>query len=171
MRQAVLIRDERQGDEDAIHALTLKAFAPMPFSNGSEAPILRALRRSGELALSLVADLDGEIVGHVAFSPTTIDGAHNRWFGLGPVSVDPAHQRRGIGRRLIETGLTTLKQRGAAGCALIGNPAIYIRLGFESDGRLTYETLDPRLVQRIVFSGPPPTGELKFAAAFAPGNH
>ncbi len=56
-----------------------------------------------------------------------------------------------------------LRQRGATGVALIGNPDIYSRFGFESDGKLTYKQLEPRLVQRILFSGDPPKGELQFA--------
>lgn len=166
------IRAELPADEQAINALTVKAFAPMSFSDGSEAPIIRALRRSGELSLSLVAlAKEGEIVGHVAFSPVTINDLHNEWFGLGPISVDPAVQRAGIGRALVHTGLGILRERGASGCALIGNPAIYSRYGFESDGSLTHGDLPASIVQRVVFSGPAPTGELKFASAFEVGNH
>jgi len=163
----MLIRNERPEDDEAIHALTLKAFAPMSFSNGSEAPIVRELRRSGDLTVSLVAELDGEIVGHIAFSPVTIEGVHDSWFGLGPIAVEPAQQRGGIGKALILAGLAELRERGAAGCALIGNPAIYGRVGFDSDGLLTYEGIESRSVQRIVFSGAPPRGELRFASAFA----
>lgn len=166
------IRAELPADEQAIHVLTAKAFAPMSFSDGSEAPILRALRRSGELSLSLVALAEeGEIVGHVAFSPVTINDLHNGWFGLGPISVDPAVQRAGIGRALVQSGLTILRERGASGCALIGNPAIYSRYGFESDGLLTHGDLPVRIVQRVVLSGPAPKGELRFAPSFGVGNH
>jgi putative acetyltransferase len=166
------IRAELPADEQAIHVLTVKAFAPMSFSDGSEAPILRALRRSGELSLSLVALAEeGEIVGHVAFSPVTINDLHNGWFGLGPISVDPAVQRAGIGRALVQSGLTILREREASGCALIGNPAIYSGYGFESDGLLTHGDLPVRIVQRVVFSGPAPKGELRFASSFEVGNH
>lgn len=166
------IRAELPADEQAINALTVKAFAPMSFSDGSEAPIIRALRRSGELSLSLVAlAKEGEIVGHVAFSPVTINGLHNEWFGLGPISVDPAVQRAGIGRALVQSGLGILRERGASGCALIGNPAIYSRYGFESDGLLTHGDLPADIVQRVVFAGPAPTGDLKFASSFEVGNH
>lgn len=160
------IRTEQPADDAAIHELTFAAFEPMPFSSGTEAPIIRALRRSGDLTLSLVADEDGEIVGHVAFSPVTIDGVHTGWFGLGPISVRADRQRQGIGRALIARGLELLRERDAAGVALIGNPDIYGRVGFESDGLLAYGNLDRRLVQRLVLSGPPPRGELKFAPGF-----
>lgn len=162
----MLIRPERPGDEDAIHDLTVMAFQPMLFSDGSEAPIIRALRSSGDLTLSLVAEEDGTIVGHVAFSPVTIDGVHGGWFGLGPISVKPERQRRGIGTALIREGLEWLKSHGAAGCALIGNPDVYRGSGFESDGLLSYGDLDRRYVQRIVFSGPAPRGILQFSPAF-----
>lgn len=160
------IRGERPADDLAIHELTRVAFEPMPFSSGTEAPIIRALRASGDLTLSLVAEDDGVIVGHIAFSPVTIDGVHAGWFGLGPISVRADRQRQGIGKALIARGLELLRQQGAAGVALIGNPEIYGRSGFESDGLLAYGDLDRRLVQRLVLSGPPPRGELRFAAGF-----
>ena len=83
----VLIRPERPDDVDAIDRLTVDAFEPQSFSDGSEAPIIRSLRASGDLTLSLVAEDEGDVVGHVAFSPVTIDGSHDGWFGLGPISV------------------------------------------------------------------------------------
>jgi putative acetyltransferase len=160
------IRPERAGDEDAIHELTRVAFATMPYSDGSEPAIIRALRASGNLTLSLVAEEHGEIIGHVAFSPIAVDGVHGGWFGLGPISVKPERQRQGIGRALIARGLQQLKDSGASGCALLGDPAVYRGSGFESDGRLFYEDVDPRFVQRIAFHGSPPEGVLTFAEAF-----
>lgn len=163
----MIIRREQPSDVAAIDALTSRAFAPMAFSSGTEAAIIMALREAGDLALSLVAEDQSRIIGHVAFSPITIgetDG--DGWFGLGPISVEPSRQRSGIGRALVQAGLDALLQDGANGVALIGNPAIYRRYGFESDGRLTYKDLATRLVQRIVFAGAPPVGELRFAHAF-----
>jgi putative acetyltransferase len=168
----LLIRPECPEDENAVHVLTVQAFLPMLFSDGSEAPILWALRQSGELSLSLIAVAgDDRIVGHVAFSPVTIGGLHNGWFGLGPISVEPKLQRAGIGRALVACGIAELKERGAAGCALIGNPAIYSRFGFQSDGHLTYGDVPSDIVQRMVFSGPSPKGELKFASSFDTRNY
>lgn len=162
----LLIRTERPGDEDAIHSLTLAAFEAMAFSDGSEASIIRSLRKSGDLALSLVAEENGTIIGHVAFSPVTIDAIHNDWFGLGPISVLPDRQRQGIGKALILKGLDVLKVRGARGCALIGYPEVYAPVGFESDGLLSYGKVDSSYIQRIVLSGPAPSGELRFSPAF-----
>lgn len=160
------IRNENTDDADAIYQLTLAAFEPMWFSDASEAPLVGQLRDAGDLTISLVAEIDGEIVGHIAFSPVTIDGTHDGWFGLGPVSVRPDLQKQGIGRALVERGLNMLRERDATGCALTGNPDIYSRLGFESDGKLFHGALDTQFVQRIVFSGEAPAGELKFAPAF-----
>jgi putative acetyltransferase len=161
----MLIREETYGDIDAIHALTQAAFAPMHFSDKTEGAALKALRARGELTISLVAEEAGSIVGHVAFSPVAIDGVHGGWYGLGPISVRPGRQRRGVGKALIARGLDMLRERGAKGCALIGNPQIYSRAGFASDGRLFYRDLRPEYVQRIVFHGLAPTGTLRFASA------
>ncbi|WP_454851405.1 GNAT family N-acetyltransferase [Rhizobium binxianense] len=162
----MFIRFETAADADAIHALTYAAFEPMPFSDNTEAQIIRDLRAAGDLTISLVAEEGDEIIGHVAFSPVTIDGVHNGWFGLGPISVRSDRQRQGVGKSLILKGLELLKERGASGCALIGNPDIYSRAGFGNDGGLRYGDLDARFVQRIVFKGQPPSGMLKFAPAF-----
>ena len=162
----MLIRPEQSGEEQAIHDLTQTAFARMPYSDGTEGPIIDALRKDGDLTLSLVAVEGDRIVGHIAFSPVAINGVHDGWFGLGPISVLPELQRRGIGKALIAPGLDWLRQRGAAGCALIGDPAYYSRVGFISNGALQYGDLDRSLVQFIVFHGSEPRGSLKFAPGF-----
>ncbi|MBX5219850.1 N-acetyltransferase [Rhizobium sp. NLR9b] len=162
----MLIRYETPADIDAIHDLTSIAFAAMPYSEGIEAEIIQRLRASGDLTISLVLEEKGEILGHVAFSPVAINGAHRGWFGLGPISVKPGRQRQGIGKALIAKGLALLEEMGASGCALIGNPDVYRGAGFSSDGKLSYHDLDKRLVQRIVLRGPAPSGTLRFAPAF-----
>lgn len=78
----MLIRGERPSDESVIHDLTVRAFKPMSYSDGTEASIIRLLRQSGQLTLSIVAEDHGTIIGHAAFSPVTIDGVHGGWFGL-----------------------------------------------------------------------------------------
>jgi putative acetyltransferase len=165
-----VIRPERPDDADAIHDLIVIAFEPMPFSEGTEAPIVRALRAGGELAVSLVDEEGDEIIGHVAFSPVTIGGADVGWYGLGPISVRPDRQRQGIGSRLGAAGRDELRSRGARGgargCALIGNPAVYGPMGFVSDEALTYRGLGGGLVQRLLLDGESVHGELRFADAF-----
>lgn len=167
----MLIRPERPDEDDAIDRLTTAAFEPQWFSDGSEASIIRTLRAAGDLTLSLVAEDDGDIVGHAAFSPVTIDGSHDGWFGLGPISVRLDRQRQGIGRALVAEGLQRLRERGARGCALIGNPEIYGRMGFTGDGLLSHLDLDRAVVQQVTFSGPSPRGELRFAPAFDVTEH
>ncbi|MBW8282722.1 MAG: GNAT family N-acetyltransferase, partial [Rhizobium sp.] len=109
------IRPESAGDEAAIGALTAAAFDGHPYSDGSEPLIIERLRRLDMLALSLVAEDEGEIVGHVAFSPVTLSGGEGGWYGLGPISVAPGRQRGGIGSTLIKTGLAKLEAQGASG--------------------------------------------------------
>lgn len=161
------IRDEIPNDRNAIFALTKAAFAPMPYSDGSEPAIIDGLRDDGDLALSLVATEAGLIVGHIAFSPVTIDGVDNHWFGLGPVSVAVAEQGRGVGGNLIREGLARLKSLGANGCVLVGNPAYYCRFGFRSDGEIMYEGMPSEYVQWLSFDGTSPKGRLKYSPAFS----
>lgn len=163
---AMILRDETPDDAAAIRALTTLAFRDAPHASGTEAAIVDALRAAGALTLSLVATEGGAVVGHVAFSPLVIDSAPQGWFGLGPISVHPGHQGRGIGRALIEAGLARLRAAGAAGCALLGDPALYARCGFRNDPALSYGDVPPPWFQRLVFHGPAPKGQARFHPAF-----
>ena len=125
------IRAECDDDIEAIEGVTRSAFLGQPHSRQNEHQIVRALREAGALSLSLVAVLAGEVVGHVAFSPVTLSGSRGAWFGLGPVSVAPACQRRGIGAALVRSGLRRLAEQGAAGCVVQGDPAYYGRFDFQ----------------------------------------
>ena len=129
---APIIRDEQPDDHAAIHGLTQRAFAPMPFAAGDEQDLIDALRDAGGLSLSLVAILDGKLVGHIAFSPATTEDRRSGWYGLGPVSVDPGLQKLGIGSALINAGIQRLAAVGASGFILTGNPTYYSRFGFRS---------------------------------------
>ena len=160
------IRPERPGDEDAIHALTARACETIPFTSGTHRAFIGGLRGSGNVALSLGAEQDGRVVGHIAFSPVRIGDVSSGWFGLGPISVLPELQKRGIGKLLIREGLDRLKERNAKGCALIGDPDVYRSSGFTSDGALVYEGVDAKYVQWIAFSAEKPSGHLTFARAF-----
>jgi putative acetyltransferase len=163
---AIQIRPERPGDDPTIRAVTRAAFEDAPHSSGTEAAIVEALREAGALAVSLVAVAD-EIVGHVAFSPVTVNGTPCCWFSLGPLAVRPDRQRLGIGRRLVCEGLEQLRERGAAGCVVLGDPAYYGRFGFASDPGLRFGDVPPRYFQRLVFSGVTPRGEVAYHPAFA----
>lgn len=135
------IRPEQIGDADAITAVTRAAFQDHPHSDQTEHLIVAALRAAGALALSLVAEVDGQVVGHIAFSPVTIADGSPGWYGLGPISVLPGQQKLGIGTRLIETGLDLLRADQAQGCVVAGDPAYYQRFGFRHSDALTYPDL------------------------------
>lgn len=163
----VAVRPERAGEEAAVCALTTAAFAGKPYSDGSEAAIVERLRADGDLALSLVAEsASGEIVGHAAFSPVTIEDAKGGWFGLGPVSVVPIRQRAGIGSMLIRAGLERLRDQTAQGVVVLGNPAYYRRFGFAHDPALRYPGPPPEYFQALSFGGHTPQGEVRYAPAF-----
>ncbi len=160
------IRLERPEDAATIHALTDTAFKGRPFSDGAEAQVIEALRAAGALTLSLVATQGGEIVGHVAFSPVTINDEACGWYGLGPVSVWPDRQRSGIGQALIREGLRRLQTMGAGGCVLLGDPAYYARFGFENDPNLRNVGAPPWAFQCLTLNGPRPRGEVSFHPGF-----
>ncbi len=161
------IRPESADDAQAIRQITEAAFKLNSHSVGTEGAIIDALRKAGALTLSLVAVVGNETVGHIAFSPVTIEGEHGNWFGLGPVSVEPGHHRQGIGSALIREGLARLKQAGANGCLLIGYPEYYRRFGFENDTAMRYEGVPAEYFMRLSFNGVVPTGRVAFHEGFS----
>jgi putative acetyltransferase len=160
------IRDEATGDEGTIRSITTAAFVTVPYSQGTEAAIIDALRRDEALTVSLVALDEGEIVGHIAFSPATIDGEQRGWFGVGPLSVRPDRQNRGIGGSLVRAGLERLRALGAKGCVLVGEPNYYSRFGFKTDARLTLDGVPPQYFQALSFGGELPSGSVSFHPGF-----
>jgi len=163
---SINIRTEQAADTGAIHRLTQLAFEPKAFSDGTEADVIDRLRANGDLTLSLVALVNAEIVGHVAFSPITIGEFTDNWYGLGPVSVHPDHQYNGIGSALISEGLKILQNQNAEGCALIGDPKYYSRFGFVSNGEVSYSDVPSHIVQWLSFGEQTPAGALIFNTAF-----
>ena len=162
----IRIRNETAADRAVIHAVTEAAFRHEPHSDQREATIVDALRDAGALSISLVAEHDNEVIGHVAASPVTIDGRVGDWFGLGPVSVLPAWQRRGIGRRLVEALLEALRARGAGGCVVLGDPAYYGRFGFLTTPDLQLPDVPPEYFQSLHLSGSLPSGTVTYHAGF-----
>jgi len=160
-----LIRSEAPSDAARIGEVTASAFAASEHGDSGEAGIVERLRQAGDLATSLVAEAGG-IVGHVAFSPVRISDGSRGWYGLGPVSVVPEWQRRGVGSALIRAGLALLVERAAGGCVVLGNPDYYGRFGFVHDPLLTYPGPPARLFQRLVLNGPPPCGVVAYAPGF-----
>lgn len=162
----ILLRPERPDDADAIRALTETAFRTAPHADGTEHVIIDRLRTAGALTLSLVVEADGVIVGHVAFSPVTVSDGSAGWYGLGPISVDPARQGEGIGGRLIGEGLQRLKALGATGCVLLGDPAYYTRFGFATDPKLVLDGVPPEYFMRVAFSPVYGEGTVSYHPAF-----
>jgi|SRR5436190_15235941 len=119
------IRHERNVDADAIRAVTAAAFPTQ-----AEAALVDALRRQHAAVVSLVAEDGGQVVGHVLFSPVTLDGSDQGMLGLAPMAVSPARQRQGIGSELVRAGLDATRICGAAGVVVVGHPAFYPRFGF-----------------------------------------
>jgi putative acetyltransferase len=160
------IRDERPEDADTIFNITEVAFRDMPHSDGDEQHLVNALRADGALTLSLVAELEGAAVGHIAFSAVTINGDAGHWYGLGPVSVLPELHNQGIGSALIREGLTRLEALGAEGCVLLGHADYYPRFGFVADPELTYgDRVTPNFM-RLVIKGDAPKGKVAYHPAF-----
>ncbi len=163
----MMIRSETPADYQSIREIHIAAFANHPFSQQTEHRIVDALRADNALVVSLVAEVDGIVRGHIAFSSVMIDGETDAWFALGPVAVDPAYQGTGIGRRLIETGLAQLRDQGAHGCLLVGDPAYYERFGFRHNPALTFAGIPPEYLLCLPFGESTPSGEVSHHAAFS----
>jgi putative acetyltransferase len=161
-----LIRAEQPADIEAIWQITELAFRTLAISQHTEQFIIRDLRRSGALTISLVAELDGRIVGHIAFSKATFSDGSQNWYMLGPVSVTPELHRQGIGSALINTGLDKLKALKAQGCVLVGDPGYYIRFGFRSDPRCTMDGVPQEFVQILPLGKRVPKGSVTHHEAF-----
>jgi putative acetyltransferase len=128
----VTIRPERASDIEAIRAVNVAAFG-RPGHPADEAGMVDALRANGKAVLSLVAEVDGVVVGHVMFSPVTFETASPALpaVGLGPVGVRPERQGRGIGSALVRAGLDECRRLGYGSVFLVGWPAYYNRFGFQ----------------------------------------
>jgi len=167
----ILIREETEQDIEIITKVTLAAFKSMAVSNQTEHLIINALRSANALTLSLVAEGEGEVVGHIAFSPVTISDGTADWYGLGPVSVLPRYQRMGIGAALITEGLLRLQSLGAQGCCLVGHPEYYPRFGFRNVPQLTLEGVPPEVFFALSFDGEFPKGRVEFHKSFLMDHH
>ncbi len=162
----MIIREETVADFEAITEVTIVAFTDHPISNNTEQFIIKALREADALTLSLVAEIDGRIVGHIAFSPIMISDSTEDWYGLGPVSVLPEYQRRGIGTSLINRGLSSLKELGGQGCALVGDPNYYKRFGFRNYPELVHEGIPQEVFLALPFNTNVPQGIVVFHEGF-----
>ncbi len=166
MMDQVLIRSETNADVGAIAEVTVAAFKTLAISNHTEQFIVTALRASQALTVSLVAEVDGRVVGHIAFSPLTVSDGSLNWYGLGPVSVLPEFQRQGIGGALIREGISRLKALGARGCCLVGHPEYYRRFGFQNVRGLGHEGVPDEVFFTLSLDGTIPQGTVEFHAGF-----
>lgn len=167
MRPNIVIREESQNDIQAIHAVTRLAFLEETHSSHTEHYIVNALRNCGVLYISLVAELQNQIVGHVAISPVTVSDGSLDWFGLGPISVLPEQQGQRIGSLLMQNALAELQQRGAAGCVLLGNPNYYGRFGFAARDDLVLPDVPPQYFQALAFNGTYACGTVDYHSGFS----
>jgi putative acetyltransferase len=163
----MIIRNEIESDVEAISDVTKAAFKNHPYSKQTEQFIVDALRAANALTISLVAEVGGTVVGHIAFSPVTIsDGSHD-WYGLGPISVLPEYQKQGIGKSLIHEGLSLLKALGAKGCILVGDPEYYERFGFRSPPELIHVGVPQENLLALPFGKNKPQGVVVFHQGFS----
>ncbi len=162
----IIIRPESSSDVEAVSAVNRLAFAVHPYSHQTEHLIVDALREAGALSVSLVAVLDGVVVGHVAFSPGLVGDAVTGWYVLGPLAVLPDYQGRGIGSLLVEAGLERLKARDARGCVLVGEAGYYSRFGFCTFPGLVYAGVPGEHVLGLPLGADAPSGEIRAHEAF-----
>lgn len=162
----IRIRSEEPIDQRAIYDVTKRAFAPMPFAAGDEQDLIDVLRDAGALSLSRVAVQHGQVVGHIALSPVTHESGQEGWFGLGPICVEPALQRAGIGGALIADAKAWMKARKARGCILVGDTNYYRRHGFVPSPAHTPEKEPPEYFMVLPLDGAIPAGRFSFHPAF-----
>lgn len=166
----MLIKDEQPNDSNRITNIQYAAFKghPMhaPGAEPTEHIIVERLRASKALALSLLAEEGGEAVGHIAISPATIGNSTSGWYLLGPVGVVPAHQGHGIGSCLIRETLQRMKDKGAEGIVLVGEPKFYNQFGFKNVPTITYSGVPDQYVLALSFTDNEPEGEIVAHDAF-----
>ncbi|MCG9491211.1 N-acetyltransferase [Acinetobacter pittii] len=162
----IIVRDEEITDIEAIEKLTKAAFQNAEHTSHTEHFIVNSLRTHGQLTISLVAIEDGPIIGHVAISPVEMSSGEIGWYGLGPISVHPDKQGCGIGSLLMNKSLQKLKQLGAQGCVLLGEPSYYSRFGFKNYPELVLPNVPSEYFQAVTFSGNIPKANVKYHEAF-----
>lgn len=126
------IRLEKPEDVPAIRIVNERAFG-----SSSEADIVDALRRNGKATISLVAEDEGRVIGHILFSPVTVETGERELAGLGlaPVAVLPEFQNRGVGSSLVEQGIERCREAGHSFVVVLGHPHYYPRFGFTPASR------------------------------------
>ena len=162
----MITRKEKNTDIESITNVTIEAFKNHPISRQTEPFIVNALRLADVLTISLVAEVNEQIVGHIAFSPIAISDDTKDWYGMGPVSVLPDYQKQGIGKALINDGLTLLKDMGGQGCALVGPPEYYNKFGFKNNPEMIHEGIPQEVFLALPFNEKIPKGIVCFHEGF-----
>jgi putative acetyltransferase len=156
------VRDESPRDWKAVYQVVSSVFG-----QSAEAELVEELREAGDTAVSLVADEDGQIVGHVLLSKMD---APFPALALAPVSVIPAKQRSGIGSALVKSAVNRARNEGWAAIFVLGDPNYYERFGFDREAAAGFTSpyAGPHfMVLKLSPSLPATTGELRHAPAFA----
>jgi len=122
----ITIREERASDEQSVRRIN-----DLAFEHGPEAALVDNLRLSCDRYLSFVAVDQGSVIGHILFTPVTLDSSDVVGMGLAPMAVLPAHQREGVGSLLVRHGLDYLRQSDCPFVIVLGHPRYYPRFGFE----------------------------------------
>ncbi|MEF2231441.1 MAG: N-acetyltransferase [Pseudodesulfovibrio sp.] len=163
------IRQETLDDALLVEAIEYAAFKNHPLhapgAEPTEHRIVHALREGGALSVSLLAEADGQALGHIALSPAGVGDAGN-WLLLGPVGVLPGHRGRGLGSALVRAAVDRARARGAEGVVLVGDPGFYGRFGFAAVPGLTWPGVPDRYVLALPLAGPAPQGVITPHSAF-----
>jgi putative acetyltransferase len=166
----MLIRDERPEDVSRISQIQYAAFKGHPVHPPGSEPvehlIVERLRASDALTLSLLAEVGGDVVGHIALSPAVVGDDPDGWFLLGPVGVLPHLQGQGIGSALVREALRHMRDIGATGVVLVGDPGFYTRFGFANVAGLIYRGVPDQYVLGACFGGKALQGEILAHEAF-----
>lgn len=166
MLKQPIVRPECCADHAAIADLIEKAFFGKPYADGDESELVDKLRQREALSVSLVAELDGKIIGQIAFSPAVASDGSERWYALGPLAVLPEYQGMGIGSQLVQRGLKAIAELNANGCILVGDLGYYGRFGFELSPSNVPHGEPPEHFMVKLFAGPLPQGSISFHEAF-----
>ncbi len=161
------IRPETEQDIVAVHTLIQSAFANAAMSDGTESDLVMRLRKDPAFVLALVAEKDGEIIGHILLSEATITG--EKVLTLAPLSVAPKWQRQGVGKALINAAHQAVSVMAYPAIIVLGHPNYYARFGYEkaADYGITAPFFVPEEALRVrPLQSSVPYGKIVYAAAF-----
>lgn len=163
----ISVRAEKIEDIQNIYNINTSAFGTQV-----EAGLVDRLRREADPFISLVAEKDGNVIGHVLFTPVSVGESGVNAVGLGPMAVLPDYQNKGVGKKLVERGLETCREKGIAAVFVLGHPEYYAKLGFKmcSEKNIYYkdEQFAPYFFYKELKEGTlgGVVGEVKYSSAF-----